>query len=503
MDQFFYVLEGRLDLVDPYSEEPYLEDGLEAGQFTGELTFLYRGTWTRPMRATTDSQVIVVERAAMLSLMSRVPEISDLIIEVFAARRRRQLESNDSSLVLVGAEKDKTIRDIAAFAARNRIPTQSLELGSREAGAATKACGAPIDEPAVIFAPDHWVDPPSSRAVAELLGLDLGVEAEQTFDVLIVGGGPSGVAAAVYAGAEGLSSLLIDEIAIGGQAGTSSRIENYLGFSTGVSGADLLLRGQVQAMKFGATFAMPRRVTALAAQGNGLFAATIDDRKTVYARAVIVATGVQYRKLPLNNLERFEGQGVYYAATESEARFCHGREVVVIGGGNSAGQAAMFLSRCATHVHVVVRGSSLAASMSEYLASRLIADPGISIQFNRQVSALAGEDMLEQLWITDKLTGEEVELAVGGLFVMAGAAPNTAWLSDLVALDDRGFVLTGAAVHKSTPYETSQPGVFAVGDVRSGSVKRVASAVGEGSVVISRVWEYVQSVKERERGTTV
>lgn len=496
MDIFYFVVEGRIDLVDPYTQTPYLKDGLGPGQFAGELTFLYRGTWTRDLRATERSVVIAVDRIAMLSLMARVPEISDIVIEVFSARRRRQLESGDSSLTLVGADEDRAIREVAAFAARNRIPIKMLERGSPEAIAATQVCGAPGDRPAVIFAPNHWVDPPSPRAVAALLGLDLGVEADTRFDVLIVGGGPAGVAAAVYAGAEGLTSLLIDEIAIGGQAGTSSRIENYMGFPTGISGADLLWRGQIQAMKFGATFAMPRRITSLNAQENGFFAAQIDDKKTVYARSVVVATGVQYRRLPLERLEHFEGNGVYYAATETEARHCAGRSVMIIGGGNSAGQAAMFLSRHASHVYVVVRGPSLAASMSDYLASRLRANPAITIEFNSQVTQLDGGDSLDSVVVNDKASGEGRIISICGLFIMAGAAPNSAWLKGVVDLDEKGFVITGAAAGQGSPYETSTSGVFAVGDVRNGSVKRVASAAGEGSVVISRVWEYVHALKD-------
>lgn len=496
MDVFYFIVAGRIDLVDPYTNNPYLDHGLGPGQFAGELTFLYRGTWTRDMRATERCSVIAVQRLAMLSLMARIPEISDIVIEVFSARRRRQLEAGDSSLTLIGADEDRAIREVAAFAARNRIPIKRLERGTPEALTATQVCGAPSDRPAVIFAPNHWVNPPSPRAVAALLGLDLGVEAEARYDVLIVGGGPAGVAAAVYAGAEGLTSLLIDEIAIGGQAGTSSRIENYLGFPTGISGADLLWRGQIQAMKFGATFAMPRRITAVSASEDGFFAAQIDDVKTIYARAVVVATGVQYRRLPLARLEHFEGNGIYYAATESEARHCAGRAVMVIGGGNSAGQAAMFLSRHASHVYVVVRGPSLAASMSDYLASRLRANPAITIEFGCQVTELAGDDTLEGVVMTERSTGEGRALAVCGLFVMAGAAPNSGWLEGLVDLDDKGFVITGPAAGQATPYETSTKGVFAVGDVRSGSVKRVASAAGEGSVVISRVWDYVQSVKD-------
>ena len=495
MDVFFFIETGRIDLVDSYTQKPYLEHGLEPGQFAGEMAFLYGGSWTRSMRAFEDSTAVAIARQDMLDLMARIPELGDIVIEVFNARRRRLLEDNDTALTLIGTENDRNMRSIAAFAARNRIPVRILETDSEEAACAAQACGAEVGKPAVIFAPDRLVDPPTTREVAKLVGIDLGVDTSELYDVLIVGGGPAGVAAAVYSGAEGLTALLIDEIAIGGQAGTSSRIENYLGFPTGISGADLLWRGQVQAMKFGARFAMPRRVKCVRRSEDGTFLATIDDAETVHARSIVIATGVQYRKLPLERLQDFEGYGVYYAATESEARHCRGKTVAVIGGGNSAGQAAMFLSRHAQHVHVLVRGASLAASMSDYLASRLDADPAITVHFGEEVSSLVGDKELQSITVRRRDNGEERELDACGLFVMAGAAPKTSWLQGLVELDGHGFVRTGADIGAESPFATSTPGVFAVGDVRSGSVKRVASSVGEGSVAISKVWEYVNSVK--------
>jgi thioredoxin reductase (NADPH) len=298
----------------------------------------------------------------------------------------------------------------------------------------------------------------------------------------------------VYAGAEGLRALVIEDIAIGGQAGTSSRIENYMGFPTGISGADLVWRGQVQAMKFGTRFAMPRRVVLLEKLGDQTFCATFDNGQRVRAKALVVATGVQYRRLPLERLADFEGAGIYYAATELEARYTKGTEAVIIGGGNSAGQAAMFLSRSASCVRVLVRGASLAASMSSYLSSRLEADPRITIQYGAEVSELHGSEHLEALTIRNIKSGETQRVETRALFVMVGAAPNTGWLSGLVQLDDKGFVVTGqGTAGSSSPFATSQPGIFAVGDVRAGSVKRVAASVGEGSVVISKVWDFVNA----------
>jgi thioredoxin reductase (NADPH) len=312
-------------------------------------------------------------------------------------------------------------------------------------------------------------------------------------DLLIVGGGPAGVAAAVYAGAEGVEALVVEDVSIGGQAGTSSRIENYMGFPTGISGGDLVWRGHVQAMKFGTRFAMPRRVTALRQREDGLLCATIDDETEVCARGLLVASGVQYRRLPIAGLDRFEGNGVYYAATEMEARFCRSTEAVIIGGGNSAGQAAMYLSRNARHVHVLVRSSSLADSMSDYLRHRLDADPRITIHYNAKVVAADGDGKLERLTIEEG--GERRELSTTALFVMVGAAPNTHWLSGLCRLDEKGFVMTGREVGGVSTFATSHPRIWAVGDIRSGSVKRVASAVGEGSVVVSAIWNALNAVE--------
>jgi thioredoxin reductase (NADPH) len=426
----------------------------------------------------------------MLTLMSRIPEMSDIIITVFSARRRRQIDEKDSSLRLIGEDEDRNVRSIAVFANRNRIPYTSLALDSPEALETAQSCSIAASQPAVIFGRGVVVTDPTPDKVARLLGLNLDFQDNEAFDVLIVGGGPAGVAAGVYAGAEGLRALVVEDIAIGGQAGTSSRIENYMGFPTGISGADLVWRGEVQAMKFGTRFAMPRRVVRLEALEDESFCATFDSGHRVRAKAVVVATGVQYRRLPIDRLEEFEGAGIYYAATEIEARYCRGTDAVIIGGGNSAGQAAMFLSRSAKCVRVLVRGASLAASMSSYLSSRLAADPRIAIDFGADVAALHGDDHLEAVTIRDAGSGATRTVDTRALFVMVGALPNTEWLSGLVDLDDKGFVVTGLG-SSASPFATSRPGIFAVGDVRAGSVKRVASSVGEGSVVISKVWEFV------------
>lgn len=343
----------------------------------------------------------------------------------------------------------------------------------------------------VVFGRDLVVTDPTPETIARLLGIEQDLPNDAEFDVLIIGAGPAGVSAGVYAGAEGLRALVADETAIGGQAGTSSRIENYMGFPTGISGGDLVWRGEIQAMKFGTRFVMPRRVASLEQLDDGGFCAHFSNGQRIRAAAVVVATGVQYRRLPLDRLAELEGAGIYYAATESEARFCRDADVVVIGGGNSAGQAAMYLSRVARHVRLLVRGDTLATSMSHYLSSRLEADSAITIEYGAKVTELHGDTTLEAVTIRNDAGLRN--LPTCAMFVMVGAVPNTHWLADLVALDDKGFILTGASAGATSAYATSRPGIFAVGDVRSGSVKRVASSVGEGSVVISKVWEHVRT----------
>ncbi|MHA3980143.1 FAD-dependent oxidoreductase [Halovulum sp. GXIMD14794] len=489
MTEFLYIESGEIEVVHPTTGERMIAATMGPSQFTGEIGMLSGAASMLQMRACSETRVIAVPNTALVALMSRIPEMSDIILTVFAARRRGNVEHGQTVLKLVGADVDPGIQKIAQFASRNRIAAQLIDLESAEAARDRAACNLPEGSPGVVFGGDV-IPEPTPQKLARALGLELVLTDDEVIDVLIVGGGPAGVAAGVYAGAEGLSAVVVEDIAIGGQAGTSSRIENYMGFPTGISGGDLVWRGEVQAMKFGTRFAMPVRVEALDRR-DGLFCAKLSDGREVCAKAVIVATGVQYRKLPLDRIEDFEGAGIYYAATEMEARFCRETEVIVVGGGNSAGQAAMYLSRVAHHVHLLVRSDSLAESMSRYLSSRLDADPRISIHFNTEIEALEGDSRLRSVVLRDKPAGKTRQVDSRAVFIMVGAAPNTGWLGEHVALDARGFVLTGTENGGRSQFETSTPGIFAVGDVRAGSVKRVASSVGEGSVVMSAVWQHV------------
>jgi thioredoxin reductase (NADPH) len=491
VDLFVYIEDGEIEVVNSFTGERHVASTLGPTQFMGEISLLNGGVWSMPLRAVRDTRVLEVPRLEMLTLMSQIPEMSDIIITVLAARRRRQLDSGQGTVVLIGEDIDRDVRRIGDFVSRNRLPHASYAVGSAQAREAAAACAVAADTPTVIFGRAQVTDPTPDK-VARLLGVSRDLPEDEAFDVLIVGAGPAGVAAGVYAGAEGLRALVVEDTAIGGQAGTSSRIENYMGFPTGISGADLVWRGEVQAMKFGTRFVIPRRVAKLESFGEG-FCATFDNGQRVRTGAVVIATGVQYRRPPIEGLAELEGAGVYYAATENEARYCRNSETVVVGGGNSAGQAAMFLCRTASHVRLVVRGPSLAASMSNYLSSRLDADPAISIEYNSEIVALRAADKLHSVTVRDTKNGTSRDISACAVFVMIGAKPNTAWLSDMVGLDKNGFVLTGADAGADSSYATSRPGIFAVGDVRAGSVKRVASSVGEGSVVISKVWQHLKS----------
>ncbi len=337
---------------------------------------------------------------------------------------------------------------------------------------------------------------PSTAALADELGLTETIDPELVHDLVVVGAGPAGLAAAVYGASEGLATIVVEGIAPGGQAGTSSKIENYLGFPTGISGQALAGRAQVQAQKFGARLMISRQAARLVCEEQP-YRLILDDGQVIRTRAVVVATGARYRKLDVPDYARYEGQGIHYAATAMEAQLCNGEEVVVVGGGNSAGQAAVFLSRSVAHVHILVRASGLAATMSDYLIQRIESSPRITLHPFTEITALAGDHLLRRVGWTDRRTGAVDTRPIGNVFVMIGAEPNTDWLQGCLDLDEKGFVHTGrdsAGQPLSSPYATTRPGVFAVGDVRAGSVKRVASGVGEGSVVVAAIHQFLNPV---------
>ncbi|MEM6712980.1 MAG: FAD-dependent oxidoreductase [Pseudomonadota bacterium] len=492
---FVYLISGTFIVIDRTDGHTVVT--ISAPNFVGELGMLMGQRTFFAGVVGEEAEIIILPPGRLQEVIASSPELSDLIVTAFAARRRLILEWGEGRLTLVGDPKKRGMLRLLEFATRSLVPHRLVDKTVE----GWRACFEhEIDvqdaDHLALIGKDEVLVNPTPRDIAKALGLDLAAKVDETFDVLIVGAGPAGLAASVYAASEGLHVVTVEDTAIGGQAGTSSRIENYLGFPRGISGSDLAYLGEVQAVKFGAKFTVPRRATRLKKNVDS-FDITLDDDRQVRARSIVLANGVQYRRLTLDRLEQLEGNGVYYAATELEARFCKNTEVVIVGGGNSAGQAAMFLSRHAKHIHLVIRSDDLSATMSSYLSTRIMDDPSITLWPQCEVCNLEGEERLTGLRFKNRQTQEVTHINSSALFIMIGAAPNTEWLAGQIDLDEKGFIKTGGDVSLETRgYSTSMPGVYAVGDIRSGSVKRVASAVGEGSVVISAVHGYLASLDE-------
>jgi thioredoxin reductase (NADPH) len=392
----------------------------------------------------------------------------------------------------MGHAGDAEMTELQRFLIRNNYPHRIVEVPVKEAVRLDDVLSDPESSlPAVGLSDGRTLYRPTITELADELGITELPDPQTIYDVVVVGAGPAGLAAAVYAASEGLCTIVIEGTAPGGQAGTSSKIENYLGFPTGISGQRLASRAQLQALKFGVRFAISREVVT-AEQIDGIHKLTLAGGISVCSRSVVIATGAQYRKLSVEDYNRFENHGIYYAATAMESLLCRDNEVIVVGGGNSAGQAAVFLSGIARHVHHIVRGKSLASTMSQYLVSRIENSSRITLYTDSEIVKLEGGSSLESVAWINRRSGDSTVQPIGSVFVMIGAEPNTGWLFGTVKLDKKGFILTGGPDgFDSSPYATSTPGIFAVGDVRSNSVKRVASAVGEGSVVISDVHRYL------------
>ncbi len=495
---FVYAVTATLELRDP---DGIVLGVLDPGQFSGELGLLFGQTAFATLIALKAGEVLLVPALLIADLVQADPEVSDVLLTAFAARRLLLMRRQQGTLTLVGHDGAPGLERLLGYAERNCIPYRWLNPDDHAHVDEIRACAAQGAGVRVVVRGRQVLADPTVADVARALGLELAADPKDPVDLIIAGAGPAGLSAAVYAASEGLRTILFDDVAIGGQSASSSRIENFLGFPTGISGADLAFRAELQAIKFGARVAVPRRAQKLRAGDQpGFYEITLDDGSLLLGRSVVIATGARYRKLGVPEEERFQGAGLYYAATELEARACKGQEVVVVGGGNSAGQAAMFLATRASCVRLVHRGRDLAESMSRYLIERLRRAAGVRIETHSEIVELAGDDHLRALKVRHG-DGGVVECAVGGLFVMIGADPCTGWLDRVVQLDNRGFVLTGkdCAPEAPAPYnlfQTSLPGVFAVGDVRSGSVKRVASAVGEGSVVVQAVHARIASLRE-------
>ena len=495
----FVVLDGRVRVVQENAPEG--EARVIAvhgrGRFVGDLSILTGQAVYVTAVAQTDVEVVELSYERLKEAVTQDQALGDLILRAFILRRNIHADLG-AGLRIIGSRYSAATRMLRDFASRNRIPCRWEDVEEDpEAEATLRAFDIPPDQtPVVIWKGQTVLRNPSTTELAELLGLRA-APSRAAYDLVVVGAGPGGLAAAVYAASEGLSTVVVDAFATGGQAATSSQIENYLGFPAGITGSELADRAVVQARKFGAVFNIPGEATALT-QADGYHAVSLAEGDDLIAHAVLVATGVHYRRLDVPGMDRLEGSSVYYAATEFEARLCRQDPVTVVGGGNSAGQAACFLARRSPVVNLVIRHDDLGRDMSRYLADRVKRSPRITVWRHSEVCELIGDEALDEVLLHDLHTDQKQSVATTALFVLIGAAPHTSWLKGQIPLDAKGFVLTGpAADSHDGMFETSRQGVFAVGDVRSGSVKRVASAVGEGSVAIRQVHEFLEAEGRR------
>jgi thioredoxin reductase (NADPH) len=498
----FIVLAGRADSSQHRLDrsEPIVTHG--PGSFMGELAQLSGRPSLVDAVAVEPVEALVILPRRLRDLLVEEAELGERIMRALILRRVVLLETGGGGPIIVGGTESGDVLRLEGFLARNGHPHQRLDP-------ATDPCAqalierfriAPHELPIVLCPNGELLRNPSDDQLARCLGLVKPIDPDKIYDVVIVGAGPAGLAASVYAASEGLSVLVLDCRAFGGQAGASARIENYLGFPTGVTGIALMARAYNQAQKFGVDMAIPDEVQELQAQhaaDGGRFRLTLANAERVRARAVVIATGAQYRRLDVDNLAEFEGSSVHYWASPLEGRLCAGQEVGLVGAGNSAGQAAVYLSSRVARVWLIVRGSSLDASMSRYLVDRIAATPNIEVLTQTEVTALEGQDgILQAINCRSHRSGDESKHAIRHLFLFIGAEPHTAWLSGSgVTLDGKGFVHTGGNIDR--PLETCLPGVFAIGDVRSGSVKRVAAAVGEGAQVVAALHAYLATVGDK------
>lgn len=499
---FFVLLSGSLEIVQPGITGERLITTHHAGAFTGELSMISGQPCFVLGRVAEAGEFLQLSPASLRSLIARDAELSEIIMRAFILRRVALITNNLGNVVLMGSRHSAATLRLREFLGRNGHPYTYIDLDTdKMSQELLDRFDVKLEEiPVVICDSRNVLRNPSISQLADCLGLNASVDGSQLRDLIIVGAGPSGLAAAVYAASEGLDALLIETEAPGGQAGSSSKIENYLGFPTGVSGQELASRALTQAQKFGAKMIVARSVVRLNCDQRP-YRVFLDDGSILSTRSIVIATGAQYNKPALPDLKRFEGQGVYYGATYIESQVCGDDEVIVVGGGNSAGQAAVFLSQTARRVYMLVRSSGLAETMSRYLIQRIAENPAIELHCNTEIVRLLGQNQLEGVDWLDKTTGQVSSHPIRHVFIMAGASPRTEWLRGCVAMDEKGFIMTGrdldlikANGSAAWPLarapqllETSLPGVFAVGDVRAGNVKRVASAVGEGAISVHLV----------------
>lgn len=497
---FFVLLSGAMEIVQPdlTGERPIATHG--PGAFTGEITMISGQRCLVRGRVTEPGDFLEISPAGLRSLVAKDAELSEILMRAFILRRLQLISRGYGNIILMGSNHSaKTLR-LREFLSRNGHPYTYVDLDTdKTSQELLDRFEVKLEEiPVVICGGGFVFRNPSVQKLADCLGLNSNIDESKVRDLIIVGAGPSGLAAAVYAASEGLDVLVIETDAPGGQAGSSSKIENYLGFPTGVSGLELAARATTQAQKFGAKMIVARSVVRLNCDRRP-YEVVLDDGSVLAARTLVISSGAQYNKPRIADLERFEGQGIYYGATYIESQLCEGEDVIVVGGGNSAGQAAVFLSQSARKVHMLVRSGELSETMSRYLIQRIAENAAIDLRCNTEIIRLEGDTQLERVTWRHNPTGVTSSHGIRHVFILAGASPRTEWLRGCVALDNKGFILTGRGLDAASevppwplvrpPHmlETSLPGVFAVGDVRAGSVKRVASAVGEGAIAVHLV----------------
>jgi thioredoxin reductase (NADPH) len=502
---FFVVITGEVEIVRPFDAYETLVTVHGYGEFTGEVNMLSGRRSFFRARATKPGKLIELDHQQMLTLVQTDAELSDILMRAFILRRVELIAAGVGDIILIGSTHSASTLRIKEFLMRNGHPYSYIDL-ERDPDVQNLLDNFKISAseiPVLICRGQLALRNPSNQQIADCLGFNESVDQTHVRDLVVIGAGPSGLAAAVYGASEGLDVLVLETSSPGGQAGSSSKIENYLGFPTGITGQELAARAYLQAQKFGAHMLIAKATRLICDRKPYVIELENGDR--ISTRTVVIATGAQYRKLPLENLSRFEGAGVYYGATFVEAQLCGGEEVIVVGGGNSAGQAAVFLAQTAKRVYMLVRSAGLAASMSRYLIRRIENSPTITLRPQTEIVALEGNNHLNSAYWRNGKTGQTEKHEISHIFVMTGADPNTRWLNGCMAFDSKGFIKTGPDLLPEDlgaagwpiprpPYllETSLPGVFAVGDVRGGSIKRVASAVGEGSIAISFIHKVLQ-----------
>jgi len=502
---FFVVITGEVEIVRPFGAHETLITIHGNGQFTGDVNMLSGRRSLFRARASKPSEVIELDHKDLIRLVQNDAELSDILMRAFILRRVELIAAGVGDIVLIGSVHSAGTLRIKEFLMRNGHPYSYVDL-EQDPDVQNLLDSFQIvasDVPVLICQGQLVLRNPGNQQIADCLGFNETIDQTQLRDLVVIGAGPSGLAAAVYGASEGLDVVILETSSPGGQAGSSSKIENYLGFPTGISGQDLAGRAYMQAQKFGAKLLIARATRIVC--DHSPYIVEAENGARIPARTILIATGAQYRKLPLKNLSQFEGAGVYYGATFVERQLCSGEEVIVIGGGNSAGQAAVFLAQTTTRVYVLVRSAGLATSMSRYLIRRIEESPNVIVKPHTEIIALEGNLSLDSVRWRNSQTGQNEKHGIKRIFVMTGADPNTGWLNGCLVLDAKGFIKTGSDLSpenlsatgwslKRQPYllETSLPGVFAAGDVRGGSIKRVASAVGEGSTVISFVHKIIQ-----------